>query len=59
MRLLARDPDKARTMFHRSFEVVASLERAMASCDGVHISIVGRRNYRPSKTSLAWPPGSR
>ena len=48
VRLLARDPAKARAMFDGSFEVVAgdvtdvdSLEAALAGCEAVHISIAG------------------
>jgi uncharacterized protein YbjT (DUF2867 family) len=48
VRLLARDPGKARANFDDSYEVVAgdatdfaSLENAMTGCDGVHISIAG------------------
>jgi NADH dehydrogenase len=48
VRLLARDPEKARVVHGDSFEIVAgdvsdvsSLERALTSCDGVHISIGG------------------
>jgi uncharacterized protein YbjT (DUF2867 family) len=48
VRLLARDPRKARDMFDASFDVLAgdatdlaSLEPALAGCDGVHISIAG------------------
>jgi NADH dehydrogenase len=48
VRLLARDPDKARAIFDESSEVasgdvtdVASLEAALADCEGAHISIAG------------------
>lgn len=48
VRLLARDPEKARVMFGDSFEVVSgdvtdlsSLERGLAGCEGVHISVGG------------------
>jgi uncharacterized protein YbjT (DUF2867 family) len=48
VRLLARDPQKARAMFGAAFEIVAgdvtdpdSLERGLASCDGVHVSVGG------------------
>jgi uncharacterized protein YbjT (DUF2867 family) len=45
VRLLARDPEKARAMFGDAFEAVpgdvtdpGSLERGLEGCDGVHIS---------------------
>ena len=48
VRLLARDPEKARAMHGDSFEIVAgdvtdvdSLERGLAGCEGVHISVGG------------------
>ena len=48
VRLMVRDPEKARPMFGESFEIVTgditdldSLERALEGCDGVHISIGG------------------
>lgn len=48
VRVLARDPQKAREMLAGSFEIVAgdvtdgsSLGKALEGCDGVHISIAG------------------
>ena len=48
VRLLARDPEKARAMGGDSFEIVAgdvtdldSLERALKDCEGAHISVGG------------------
>jgi uncharacterized protein YbjT (DUF2867 family) len=48
VRLLARDPEKAGTIFGEPFETVTgdvtdliSLERGLAGCEGVHISIGG------------------
>jgi uncharacterized protein YbjT (DUF2867 family) len=48
VRLLARDPHKARVMFGPAFEIVAGdvtdragLEAGLAGCDGVHISVGG------------------
>jgi len=48
VRLLARDPEKARTRFGDLFEIVAgdvtdlgSLEGGLAGCEGVHISVGG------------------
>ena len=48
VRLLARDPEKARAIYGDLFEIVAgdvtdssSLERGLAGCDGAHISIGG------------------
>jgi uncharacterized protein YbjT (DUF2867 family) len=48
VRLLARDPEKARAMHGDSFEIVAgdvtdvdSLEHGLAGCEGVHISVGG------------------
>ncbi len=48
VRIMARDLDKARSMFDESFEIVqgdvtdkASLEKAMQGCHGVHISVGG------------------
>ena len=48
VRILARDVEKARNMFEEGFEIVqgdvsdlASLERAMTGCHGVHISVGG------------------
>jgi uncharacterized protein YbjT (DUF2867 family) len=48
VRLLARDPHKARAMFGPAFEVVAGdvtdpggLEAGLTGCDGVHISVGG------------------
>jgi uncharacterized protein YbjT (DUF2867 family) len=48
VRLLARDPEKARTVLGDSFEIAAgdvtdlgSLERGLIGCQGVHISVGG------------------
>ncbi len=48
VRLLARDPEKARVLCGGSFEIVAgdvtdlgSLERGLVGCEGVHISVGG------------------
>lgn len=48
VRLLARDVSKARSLFSDGYEIapgdvtdLASLEKAMAGCDGVHISVGG------------------
>jgi uncharacterized protein YbjT (DUF2867 family) len=63
VRLLARDPDKARAMFDDSFEVVAgdvtdvpSLETALAGCDGVHISIAGPAELPAAQNVAALAP---
>jgi uncharacterized protein YbjT (DUF2867 family) len=64
VRLLARDPEKARAMFDASFEViagdvtdVASLETALAGCDGVHISIAGPAELPAAQNIAALAPG--
>jgi uncharacterized protein YbjT (DUF2867 family) len=48
VRLLARDPEKARAVSGDSFEIVAgdvtdldSLERGLVGCEGVHVSVGG------------------
>jgi uncharacterized protein YbjT (DUF2867 family) len=63
VRLLARDPDKARAMFGDSFEVVAgdvtdldSLERGLAGCDGVHISVGGPVDQLSAENVAALAP---
>jgi uncharacterized protein YbjT (DUF2867 family) len=63
VRLLARDPDKARALFDDSFEVVAgdvtdvaSLEKALADCDGVHISIAGPAELPAAQNVAALAP---
>jgi len=64
VRLLARDPDKARAVFDGSFEVVAgdvtdldSLEKALVGCDGVHISIAGPAELPAAQNVAALAPG--
>ncbi|MEJ2209438.1 MAG: NAD(P)H-binding protein [Anaerolineae bacterium] len=64
MRLLARDPEKARTMLGDSFEIVAgdvtdvsSLERGLAGCEGVHISIGGPVDRLSAENVAALAPG--
>jgi uncharacterized protein YbjT (DUF2867 family) len=63
VRLLAREPDRARAMFDDSFEVVAgdvtdvaSLENAMTGCDGVHISIAGPAELPAAQNVAALAP---
>ncbi|MFN2224294.1 MAG: SDR family oxidoreductase [Candidatus Promineifilaceae bacterium] len=48
VRLLARDPEKARAMFGETLEIVpgdatdpVAVEEALSGCDGVHISVGG------------------
>lgn len=48
VRLLVRDPDKAKSMFNGAVEIVkgdvtevGSLEKAMDSCSGIHLSVGG------------------
>ncbi|MGD8819089.1 MAG: NAD(P)H-binding protein, partial [Anaerolineae bacterium] len=64
VRLLARDPEKARTMFGDSFEIVAgdvtdvsSLERGLAGCEGVHISVGGVVDKLSAENVVALAPG--
>ena len=64
VRLLARNPDKAGAMFDGSFEVVAGdvtgvagLEKAMAGCDGVHISIAGPAELPSAQNVAVLAPG--
>jgi uncharacterized protein YbjT (DUF2867 family) len=64
VRLLARDPAKARALFDGSFEVVAgdvtdvgSLEVALVGCDGVHISIAGPSELPAAQNVSALAPG--
>ncbi len=64
VRLLARDPEKARTMFGDSFEIVAgdvtdvsSLERGLAGCEGVHISVGGAVDKLSAENVVALAPG--
>jgi NADH dehydrogenase len=70
VRLLARDPDKARATFEAAgggaaaFEVVAgdvadvgSLEAALAGCDGVHISVGGPVDRLSAENVAALAPG--
>jgi uncharacterized protein YbjT (DUF2867 family) len=64
VRLLARDLEKARTMFGESFEMVAgdvtdvsSLERGLASCEGVHISVGGPVDRLSAENVAALAPG--
>jgi uncharacterized protein YbjT (DUF2867 family) len=65
VRLLARDPEKARMMFGDSFEIVAgdvtdlgSLERGLAGCEGVHISIGGPVDQLSAENVAALAPRS-
>jgi uncharacterized protein YbjT (DUF2867 family) len=64
VRLLARDPEKARTMFGDSFEIVAgdvtdvsSLERGLAGCEGVHMSVGGLVDRLSAENVAALAPG--
>jgi uncharacterized protein YbjT (DUF2867 family) len=66
VRLLARDPEKARAMFDGTFEVVAgdvtdvsSLEAALPGCDGVHISIAGPAELPGAQNVVALAPNVR
>jgi uncharacterized protein YbjT (DUF2867 family) len=63
VRLLARDPDKARAMFSDLCEVVPgdvadldSLERALEGCDGVHISVGGPVDQLSAENVAALAP---
>jgi uncharacterized protein YbjT (DUF2867 family) len=63
VRLLARDPDKARAMFGDRLEVTAgdvtgvnSLQAAMEGCDGVHISIAGPAELPAAQSVSALAP---
>lgn len=63
VRLLARIPEKARTMFSDLFEIVAgdvtnvdSLERALEGCDGAHISIGGVNDQLSAENVAALAP---
>jgi uncharacterized protein YbjT (DUF2867 family) len=63
VRLLARDPGKAADMFGASVEIAAgdvtdkaSLEEAMAGCDGVHISIAGPAELPAAQNVAALAP---
>ena len=69
MRLLARDPEKARAAFdHASkdgsgFEIVAGdvtdlggLERALEGCDGIHISVGGPVDQLSAENAAALAP---
>jgi len=64
VRLLARDPEKVQAMFGPDFEIVAgdaadgaSLEKALAGCDGVHISIGGPAQAICAQKVAALAPG--
>jgi uncharacterized protein YbjT (DUF2867 family) len=64
VRLMSRDADKARAMFGESFDVVrgdateaASLEAALAGCDGVHISVAGPAELPAAQNVAALAPG--
>jgi uncharacterized protein YbjT (DUF2867 family) len=63
VRLLARNPEKAHAMFGDSFEIVAgdvtdvgSLERALAGCDGVHVSVGGAVDQLSAENVAALAP---
>jgi uncharacterized protein YbjT (DUF2867 family) len=63
VRLLARDPEKARAMYGDSFEVVAgdvtdldSLERGLVDCEGVHISVGGSVDQLSAENVAALAP---
>jgi uncharacterized protein YbjT (DUF2867 family) len=63
VRLLARDPAKARAVFDESFEIVPgdvtnvdSLEKAQVGCDGVHISIAGPAELPAAQNVAALAP---
>ena len=65
VRLLARDPKRARTIVGDSFDIVAgditdvsSLERGLAGCEGVHISIGGPVDRLSAENVAALAPGS-
>jgi NADH dehydrogenase len=64
VRVLARDPDKAHAIFGESFEItagdatdVASLEEALAGCEGAHISIAGPAEQPAARNVAALAPG--
>lgn len=64
VRILARDVDKARSLFDDNYEIVAgdvtdldSLEQAIAGCDGVHISVGGPVDFQSAKNVAALAPG--
>ena len=64
VRLLARDVDKAAALFDDGFDVVAgdvtdvgSLERALAGCDGVHVSVGGPVDRLSAENVAALAPG--
>jgi uncharacterized protein YbjT (DUF2867 family) len=63
VRLMVRDPEKARMMFDESFEIVAgdvtdldSLEVALGGCQGVHISIGGPVDQLSAENVVALAP---
>jgi len=63
VRLLSRDPDKARALFDESFEVVAgdvtdpdSLKAALTGCDGVHVSVGGPAELPAAQNVAALAP---
>lgn len=63
VRLLTRDPEKARTMFDDSYEIVAgdvtdldSLEQALEGCLGVHISVGGPVDQLSAENVVALAP---
>jgi uncharacterized protein YbjT (DUF2867 family) len=64
VRLLARDPEKARATFGDLFEVVAgdvtdqdSLEEGLAGCEGVHISVGGPVDRLSAENVASLAPG--
>jgi uncharacterized protein YbjT (DUF2867 family) len=64
VRLLARDPEKARAMFDGFCEIAkgdvgdpGSLETSLAGCDGVHISIAGPAELPAAQNVAALAPG--
>ena len=64
VRLLARDVEKARNIFPDGYEIMAgdvtdlaSLEKAMAGCNGVHISIGGAVDQLSAENVAALAPG--
>ncbi len=63
VRILARDLEKAKSMFSAGFEIVpgdvtdlASLEKAMTGCYGVHISVGGPVDQLSVENVLAMAP---
>lgn len=63
VRLLARDPEKARGLFGDSYEIVAGdvtdlgrLEQALEGCQGVHISIGGPFDQLSAENVVALAP---